>query len=237
MRDIPPDFPLTPGQQRVVDAVVSGQEVISDELPEALADLGPPASYLDFETFSPALPLYAGTSPYQRIPFQWSLHHDDGAGNVRHFEFLADGDVDPRRDFATTLLKAIEWLPGPIVVYSAFEASVLRSLAGVLPDLSDRLLAVTGRICDLLPIVRTHVSHPEFFGSYSIKAVAPALVPGFTYDNLDGVGNGNDASAVFYRLASDGSLPVGDRTRYRQALLTYCCRDTLAMMYVHRRLS
>ncbi len=79
----------------------------------------------------------------------------------------------------TTLLKAIEYLSGPIIVYSGFEASVLRSLAGVLPDLSDRLLAVTDRISDLLPIVRTHISHPEFFGSYSIKAVAPALVPGF----------------------------------------------------------
>ena len=106
MRDIPPEFPLTPGQQRVVNAAVSGREFISDELPAALTPLGPPASYLDFETFSPAIPLYACTSPYQRIPFQWSMHHDDGAGEVRHFEFLADGDVDPRREFATTLLKA-----------------------------------------------------------------------------------------------------------------------------------
>src|SRR5579862_8302541 len=107
MRDIPPDFPLTPGQQRVVDAMLSGQEFISDGLRDALALLGPPASYLDFETFSPAIPLYAGTRPYQGIPFQWSIHHDDGAGNVRHFEFLADGGVDPRREFAETLIEAI----------------------------------------------------------------------------------------------------------------------------------
>jgi predicted RecB family nuclease len=39
MRDIPADFALTPGQQRVVDAVVSGQEFISDDLHEALAPL------------------------------------------------------------------------------------------------------------------------------------------------------------------------------------------------------
>ena len=129
MRDIPPEFTLTPGQQRVVNAVVSGQEFISDELPAALTPLGPPASYLDFETFSPAIPLYASTSPYQRIPFQWSMHHDDGAGEVRHFEFLADGDVDPRREFTETLLKATACLSGPIIVYSGFEAGVLRSLA------------------------------------------------------------------------------------------------------------
>ena len=129
MREIPSDFPLTPGQQRVVDAVLSGREYISHQLQEALAPLGPPAAYLDFETFSPAIPLYAGTSPYQRIPFQWSLHYDDGAGDVRHFEFLADGHVDPRREFAETLLQAIDCTSGPIIVYSPFEASVLRDLA------------------------------------------------------------------------------------------------------------
>ena len=90
--------------------------------------LGPPASYLDFETFSPAIPIYSGTGPYQCIPFQWSLHHDDGADNVRHFEFLATGDVDPRREFAETLLQGLDKPAAPIIVYSSFEATVLRIL-------------------------------------------------------------------------------------------------------------
>jgi predicted RecB family nuclease len=236
MRDIPPDFALTPGQRRVVEAVVSGREFISDELPEALTALGPPASYLDFETFSPAFPLYVGTRPYQRIPFQWSLHRDDGAGGVGHSEFLAVGEVDPRREFAETLIEATGRMTGPIVVYSPFEASVLRDLAGILPDLSGPLLAVIDRMVDLLPIIRRHVNHPQFLGSNSIKVVAPALVPGFSYDDLEGVADGNEASAVFYRLASDRSLSDEERDQYRRALLIYCGRDTLALTYVHREL-
>ncbi len=237
MRDIPSDFSLTPGQQRVVDAVVSGREHISDELGDALAPLGPPATYLDFETFSPAVPLYPGTSPYQRIPFQWSIHYDDGVGDVRHFELLADGQVDPRREFTETLLEAIDRTSGPIIVYSPFEASVLNDLAAFLPDLSGSLLAVIDRLRDLLEIVRNHVAYPLFLGSYSIKVVAPVLEPGFSYADLDdGVTNGNDASATFYRLASDRLVSEGDRARYRQALLTYCGRDTLAMLHVHRKL-
>ena len=125
---------------------------------------------------------------------------------------------------------------GPIIVYSPFEASVLNDLAAFLPDLSGSLLAVIDRVCDLLPIVRTHVAHPGFLGSYSIKVVAPALVPGFSYDDLDEIADGDDASAVFYRLASDRSLSDDDRARYRQALLRYCGRDTLAMLSVHRKL-
>jgi predicted RecB family nuclease len=236
MRDIPSDFPLSTGQQRVVEAVVSGREYVSHQLHEALVPLGPPAAYLDFETFSPALPLYPGTSPYQRMPFQWSLHYDDGTGKIRHFEFLSDGNVDPRREFAETLLQATDSTSGPIIVYSPFEAGVLRDLAGHLLELSSRLLALIDRIRDLLPVVRTHIAHPNLLGSYSIKAVAPVLVPGFSYDDLEGVADGSDASVVFYRLASDRSLTAEDQVRFRQALLTYCGRDTLAVLYVHRRL-
>jgi len=41
MREVPSDFPLTAGQQRVVEAVLSGREYVSHQLHEALAQLGP----------------------------------------------------------------------------------------------------------------------------------------------------------------------------------------------------
>jgi Domain of unknown function(DUF2779) len=63
--------------------------------------------YLDFEAFLPAVPLYPGTRPYQTIPFQWSLHRVDSEGTVSHREFLAEGDLDPRRQFAETLIAAL----------------------------------------------------------------------------------------------------------------------------------
>jgi hypothetical protein len=39
------------------------------------------------------------------------------------------------------------------------------------------------RIVDLQPIVRECVYHREFGGSFSLKAVLPALVPGLGYDD------------------------------------------------------
>jgi hypothetical protein len=112
----------------------------------------------------------------------------------------------------------------------------LRGLAAFLPDLAGSLFAAIDRMVDLLPIIRRHVTHPEFLGSNSIKVVAPALVPRFSYDDLDGVTDGNGASAAYYRFATDPSLPDEDRGTYRRALLAYCDRDTLALMHVHRRL-
>src|SRR5262249_20950254 len=112
MRDVPTDFPLIPKQRRVVDVAKSEKVYRSPDLVKLLPILAPPTSYLDFETFSPAIPIYVNTRPYQRIPFQWSWHYDDGSGSLVHADFLANGETDPRREFSETLLKVSERYSG-----------------------------------------------------------------------------------------------------------------------------
>ena len=74
---------------------------------------------------------------------------------------------------------------GSIVVYSSYERGVMKRLAEEFPQYREGLLALYDRLFDLLAIVRTHYYHPDFHGSYSIKAVLPALVPDMTYSNLE----------------------------------------------------
>ena len=225
---IPPTFPtLSVNQQRVRDSVVTGQPYISSELSAALAQATYPLHFLDFETFNPALPTYSGTRPYQVIPFQWSLHVWDSAGNLSHTSFLHDGDGDPREPFSTSLLDAIG-SEGKIVVYSGYERTIIRQLAEEFPQYEEHLLALCDRLFDLLDIVRTHYYHPNFHGSYSIKAVLPALVPDMTYSDLE-IQDGSNASAAFAQMiAPDTREP--ERERIRSALLDYCQRDTHAMV-------
>jgi hypothetical protein len=220
-------------QQRVVEAAKSGKVWRSRHLPVALAHLLPPISFIDFETFNPAIPLYSGTRPYQRLPFQWSLHSDNGSGDLDHHEFLATGDVDPRRKFSETLLAATERLTGPIATWSSFEASTLRELAETFPDLAEHLDGVIGRLVDLLPICRNNVVHPRFRGSYSIKSVLRAVAPDLSYEDLN-IGEGGAASAAFYQIVADPKLTPEARNGLRQALLKYCELDTLALARVHR---
>ena len=234
MEEIPASFAnqLTAIQQRVVNAAKSGNVYRSPELAKELTAVAPPVGYLDFETFNPAIPLYPNTSPYQRIPFQWSLHHDAGSGDLTHSEFLADGEIDPRREFAETLLAAVEGVLGPVTVWSPFEASVIQELSGLFPELADRLAAVLDRIVDLLPIVRNHVVHPAFRGSYALKAVAPAVAPEIVYDGE--ITKGSEASAAFYWVAADPTLSPQTRAALQQALLKYCADDSLGLARVHQ---
>jgi len=69
MKDVPDNFALNSKQQRVVYVAKSGKAYRSPELAKLLPTSGTSASYLDFETFSPAIPIYVNTRPYQRIPF------------------------------------------------------------------------------------------------------------------------------------------------------------------------
>jgi predicted RecB family nuclease len=233
MKDVPNKFPLDPKQQRVVDVAKSGKVYRSPKLAEMLEVLVPPANYLDFETFSPAIPIYVNTRPHQRIPFQWSLHHNDASGSLIHADFLAEGETDPRRDFSETLLRASEQFPGAIMAWSQYEGNVIRDMAQLFPDLAEELTALRHRIVDLLRIVQDHVAHPDFQGSFSMKAVAPAVAPdAATYDDLD-IADGGAASAAYYRIVTDATLSPEACDELRESLLRYCARDTLALAYVH----
>ena len=233
---IPADFPLTAKQAVIRNAVVSGRPYVGPDLTARLRDLALPACYLDFEAMMPPVPLYSGTWPYQTIPFQWSLHAVDGDGVLRHCAFLADGDRDPRRAFAETLVEALAHCPGPILVYSAYERTRLKELAFHFPDLQPAINAIIDRLKDLLPVVRESVYLPAFGFSNSIKAVAPALSPGLGYDDLDGIADGGAAAGAFLQLAC-GAITCPEAVgQLRRALLAYCERDTLAMVEVHRAL-
>jgi Domain of unknown function(DUF2779) len=232
---IAPEFALNARQRAFADCARLGQEWVVDSLANALSGLGPPCSYLDFETGAPALPLYRHTRPYDRIPFQWSLHRDLWGGELTHIDFLADGRRDPRREFAETLLSGTAGQE-PILVYSSYESSVIAELCRTFPDLAPALAALQLRLRDLLPIVRHTIIHPEFKGSYSIKAVAPVLASEIRYDDLELVADGAAASAAFYRLATSQAGSEEDAARVMESLREYCRRDTLALAMVHRAL-
>ena len=235
IRNVPEDFPdLSPLHQRVRQAVVSGEPFIDQAIKAELAEVAYPIHFMDFETFMPALPLYAGTRPYQTIPFQWSVHILDEQGKVEHKEFLHEGNDDPRRPFAETLLGVLG-SQGSIVVYSGYENRILGETAAALPDHADQLDDLTARLFDLLPVLRNHVYHPEFHGSFSIKAVLPALVPGLGYDGM-AISDGGMATVAFAEtLAPETSEER--REELKAGLRAYCKMDTYAMVELFRHLA
>lgn len=230
--DIPDDFPLSKPQATVRRSVITGEEQVSPHLEEALSQVSYPLRYLDFESFSPAIPRYAGTRCYDAIPFQFSMHIQDEAGNVSHREFLWTEEGDPRRPLAEALIDAAGD-GGTICVYSGFERTVIKALSRELPELSLELDALLTRLWDLLKVIQGNYYHPDFHGSFSIKSVLPVLVPEMGYDDL-AIADGREASAAYQN--SLDRVADEERRRIHDALRQYCRQDTLAMLELRRAL-
>jgi hypothetical protein len=233
--DIPDDFHLSERQRIACTSVQTGQPWFSAELGKELRSLKYPLYFMDFESVNPAIPRFSGMSPYDQILFQWSLHvHREPDAEPERHEFLATDGGDPRREFISSLCGALGE-SGSIVVYNQqFESQRLWELAAWLPEFEEQINAIQRRLWDLLPVVRDHVYHPAFAGSYSLKAVLPALVPEMSYEGM-AVANGQHAGLAWESLVR-GTVDEEERERTRKALLEYCAQDTLALVKLVEKL-
>ena len=231
--DIPENFPLTALQDRIRQCVSSNQEFISPDLRSELLDVEYPIHFLDFETIAPAVPRYAGTRPYETIPFQWSDQVLSEDGSIEHREYLCTEDKDPRGEFTETLIEALGET-GTIFTYTGYEERILKDLADNLPRFEQRLLSLASRFKDLYAIIRRHYYHPLFHGSFSLKYVLPALVPSMSYENLS-IQEGTLASLEYMRMI-DAGTSAREKERIKRDLLEYCGNDTLGMVMVRNEL-
>jgi hypothetical protein len=202
-----------------------------EALDEFLAQLEYPLYFMDFETIQFAVPQYDESRPYQQIPFQWSLHLKKTRKSlVEHFEFLGTPPVDPRTAFIQSLLYHVGDKGSVIVWNKTFENTRLKEISRDFPEYSDRIESILERVVDLMvPFRRKHLYTPEMNGSYSLKAVLPALVPDLSYDDQE-IQEGGTASMVYESLYSEKDPMI--IVKKREDLKKYCALDTLSMIRI-----
>ncbi len=236
LRDVPEEELRSADAIRVSRATRAGVVQVSDSLRAELRALPYPRYYLDFETIGPCIPLWTGTSPNQPVPYQWSVHVERApSAALEHLEYLDLSGALPARGVAESLVRALG-TEGPIVTYSSYERTCLRTLARFVPELAEALAALAARMVDLLPVVRGGYYHPAMQGSWSIKSVLPAIAPDMRYEDLGEVKEGLGAERAYLQAIDPATSPVR-REVIRRALLRYCEFDTLAMVRIVRELA
>lgn len=245
MDDIPPATKLNQKQRRQLRAQREGRLLVEPGLAEALRPAleAERLGFLDFETVGRALPVWDGMAPWRQTAAQFSYHERAPDGAVTHAEFLAEGPDDPsdppddpREPLARAMLDAAA-RADRVVMYTPFERARIKELAEHLPHLAGPLLALSDKLWDLEPVVANHVYHPDFLGSFSLKAILTPLVPDLSYRDLVIV-DGKLASVKIARLLFvSGAIPRAERDRTRKDLLAYCERDTFATVRLVERLA
>ena len=125
---------------------------------------------------------------------------------------------------------------GPVLMYTSYEKTVINGLIEMFPDLADPLTEIVNRLGDLHPLVKAHYYHPDILGSWSIKAVLPAMVPEMSYAGLEGINEGMGASDGFLEAISPDT-DAARKAELEEQLLRYCKFDTEAMVEIVRFLS
>jgi hypothetical protein len=232
IKDIPSTFKLSPNQQVQYRCEITAKPFVNrDEIRGFLSTIEYPLHFLDFETYNFPIPLFDGVSPYETIPFQFSLHiKNNETSTPVHHSFLAEAKGDPRKKFMEKLKKAIG-KKGSIVAYNdIFEKGVLKRQAEVNSECKKWIESILPRFADLLvPFRNFHYYHPQQEGSASLKKVLPAMT-GRTYEEME-IAGGGDASALFLSIAL-GNLSESEKRKIRENLERYCALDTEAMILV-----
>ena len=232
VKDIPADIKLSAVQRIQQTCEIEAQPYIDKEAIQTFVGLLKyPLYYLDFETFNPAIPIYDGTRPYQKVPFQFSLHIvSSPSEEPEHHGFLGDGTEDPRPAFLTKL-NGVLGDRGDIVVYNqSFEKGILVELGEAFPEYTTWVKETCDRVVDLYAPFRSFsYYHPMQHGSVSIKKVLPALT-GKGYDDL-GIAKGDDASLAFFNMVMD-QYTDDQKTKIMKDLEEYCALDTQGMKWI-----
>ncbi len=190
-----------------------------------------PLYFMDFETTFEVIPRFDGLSPYQQLPFQFSVHVQmTPGGALEHRPFLQKSSEDPRGPFLEALHRAIG-PEGDVVAYNkTFEdAHVLKKMTPDFPEHEVWINDIRLRLADLLDPFRSFFYyHPNQNGSASIKKVLPVLV-GTSYEGMT-IAEGGRASAEYTRVTYCEGIAAEDRAQVYAALETYCALDTQAMV-------
>ena len=231
---------LNDEQRRVKTVTISGETHF--DLPasrKSLKAFGNAPMFLDFETISFAVPRWAGTRPYQNIPFQFAANAIDEKGKLIAFEFLDVSGGDPRPAMARALAKAFggERAEAPVFAYNmSFERACLEHLAAAAPRHSAAMQSIANRLVDLHPITKAHYYHPDQQGSWSIKSVLPTIAPELDYTKLDGVQHGQEAQEKYLEAIHTKTTPAR-KAEIELQLKAYCGLDSYAMVVLWAKLA
>jgi hypothetical protein len=230
LKDVPKEVKLNVKDETILQAETQGKIKVAEYyIKQFLNSLQYPLCHLDFETFETSVPIFDNSRPWQKIPFQYSVHIEPKNGDITHYEFLAEGGEDPRPKLLEKLKEHTKDSGSIIVFNQSFEINILKKLAEDFPEHETWIRDVIHRIVDLaVPFKNFHYYNPCQEGRYSLKKVLLAIT-GKGYDNLE-IRDGGNASALYYY--SHIKQEIDGKEEIRKNLLEYCCLDTEGMIWI-----
>lgn len=183
--------------------------------------------FFDIELYTPAIPVFKDTKPYQQVPFLFSLHEIKEQGTeLTHDYFYAHPGKDPREEFILACIKKLEHINTIIVYDSNLEQGVLNSLAKSFPQYATEIEIIKKKIKDIAPVF-THLSYfnPITIGSSTLKNLFVKIFNDTSFETL-ALNSGTQATYSYNALQTEENEFV--KLEVETNLVEYCKMDTFA---------
>ena len=244
MADIPEEIQaeLSNFQQNQIQIGLNGQLVQQVEINKELQKLTAPVYFFDYETFSEAVPVIAGSGPYWQLPFLYALQRLADPGQAGEAELLDDYLVEsmtlPELERLVDNLKRVLGPVGSVIVWNAsFERMVNNNLVKIFPGEADFFNNLNDRLYDLEKIFSGGLyMDGRFAGKTSVKKITSVWLPDLDYQHSDLKIKKGDQATREWLLALDPATRADQRLEIFNNLKKYCRQDTLVMVKILQRL-
>lgn len=224
---------LTVLQRRVVRSVHERALVVEPFVPAELHDIDFPLAFVHVHWHLQVLPLFAGSKPWQKIPFLWSVRTLDEVGKTTHRTFCATQADDQRAACLNGLADALR-STGTVLVFGRGLDERLRAMLDDLPEVKSDLRALLQLpLFELGNLVHHGVYHPGFAGRYDLHTIARVLcdVAAGTDDVAD-----DEVACQMYRRIIKSRTRQATRDQLGQQLVEYAARQSEALMTLFEKL-
>ena len=179
------EFTLSERQRLVVNAAKTGTPQINKAaIKNFLSELEFPLYFLDYETFSSAVPFLDGTGPHQQFPVQYSIHILEEDGTLSHKEYLEREARLPDR-LVERMVNDIGPSGSIVSWHASFEERLNREMGDRYSEKAVFLNGINDRMVDLENMFKVDYVDARFKGSTSIKNVLPVVCPDLAYEELN----------------------------------------------------
>lgn len=183
--------------------------------------------FLDMEIWSPAIPKYKGTGPFEQIPFLFSVCFPNK--KMPAFKnYLKPISTDSRFEFLIAILEATKEFDAVLVFDKNLEQQILGKLENLFPEKRNEINELRRKFIDLAePIQSFNFYHPKFAGNFSLKAVSEIFSETSDYADL-AIASGIVAMHKYEGLLHEENSIIAEETK--QQLIDYCNADTLTCL-------
>lgn len=178
---------------------------------------------VDIEVWTPAIPVYQKTRPFEQIPFLYSLSSFQQDGSVYTQHFIKEISEDGRREFIQSLLKATAEFDTILMYDRTLEDMLLNKCSELYSEYKTEIMNLKHKIVDFFELIDTGAYyHPDMKGNFSLKSLSTIVDPSCDFNQLF-IQSGIVAMYTYESLLEQTN-PF-DIEETKQKLIDYCNLD------------